>query len=149
MVSEPGEAEVLLWTNPGRAEALAVTLDYQPAIHWVQLPWAGIELQVDVVRAYPERVWTCAKGVYAEPVAELALTLLLAGFRDLGSYARATKWTEPVGRNLIGASITIVGGGDITQSLLRLLGPFQCDVTVVLTALTATSPDLLIEIPHL
>ena len=131
VVSHPGEAEVLLWTNPGGAEALAVTLDQHPAIHWVQLPWAGIELQVDVVRAYPERVWTCAKGVYAEPVADLALTLLLAGFRDLGTYARATKWTGPVGRNLTGASITIFGGGGITQSLLRLLAPFQCDVTVV------------------
>jgi phosphoglycerate dehydrogenase-like enzyme len=131
VVSDPGEAEVLLWTNPGGAEALAATLDEHPAIHWVQLPWAGIELQVDVVRAHPERVWTCAKGVYAEPVAELALALLLAGFRGLVSYARATRWTGPVGRNLTGASVTIVGGGGITQSLLRLLGPFRCDVTVV------------------
>lgn len=131
VVSEPGEAEVLLWTNPGGAEALAATLDHHPAIRWVQLPWAGIELQVDVVRAYPGLVWTCGKGVYAQPVAELALTLLLAGFRDLGTYARSTKWTGPIGRNLTGASITIVGGGGITQSLLRLLGPFQCDVTVV------------------
>ena len=131
VVSDAGEAEVLLWTNPGGAEALSVTLDQHPAIHWVQLPWAGIELQVDVVRDHPERVWTCAKGVYAEPVAELGLALLLAGFRGLGTYARATKWTGPVGRNLTGASITILGGGGITQSLLRLLGPFQCDVTVV------------------
>ena len=100
VVSDPGEAEVLLWTNPGAAEALAATLDQHPAIHWVQLLWAGIELQVDVVRAYPARVWTSAKGVCAEPVAELALTLLLACFRDLGTYARATKWTGPVGRNL-------------------------------------------------
>ena len=131
VVSDPGEAEVLLWTSPGATEALAATLDQHPAIQWVQLPWAGIELQVDVVRAHPERVWTSGKGVYADPVAELALALLLAGFRELGGYARAKKWTGPVGRNLIGASVTIVGGGGITQSLLRLLAPFRCDVTVV------------------
>jgi phosphoglycerate dehydrogenase-like enzyme len=33
--------------------------------------------------------------------------------------------------NLLGAKVVMVGGGGITGSLLRLLGPFRCDVTVV------------------
>ena len=130
-VSDASAAEVLVWTHPGEAEALAATLDAHPGIRWVQLPWAGIEQQLDVVRAHPDRTWTCAKGVYAEPVAELALTLLLAGLRGLGTYARATAWEPPRGTNLMGASITVVGGGGITESLVRLLGPFRCDLTVV------------------
>ncbi len=36
-----------------------------------------------------------------------------------------------MGQNLVGANVVIVGGGGITASLLRLLGPFGCDVTVV------------------
>ena len=100
-------------------------------IDWVQLPWAGIEPYVDVVRAHAERTWTCGKGVYAEPVAEHALALALAGLRHLGPYAGARAWGRQAGTNLLGARVTILGGGGITESLLRLLGPFGCDVTVV------------------
>jgi phosphoglycerate dehydrogenase-like enzyme len=41
------------------------------------------------------------------------------------------SWTGQRGHNLLGARVTIVGGGGIAESLLRLLGPFGCDVTVV------------------
>jgi phosphoglycerate dehydrogenase-like enzyme len=69
--------------------------------------------------------------VYAEPVAEHALALALAGLRNIGQYARAASWSGPVGRNLLGARVTIVGGGGITESLVRLLRPFNCHITVV------------------
>jgi phosphoglycerate dehydrogenase-like enzyme len=36
-----------------------------------------------------------------------------------------------VGQNLLGANITILGGGGITTSLVRLLEPFHCNITVV------------------
>lgn len=130
-VRDPAAAEVLVWTDPGEAEALGATLAGHPGLRWVQLPWAGVERQLDVIRAHADRTWTCGKGVYAEPVAELALTLLLAGLRGLGTYARAATWEPPLGANLIGARVAVVGGGGITESLLRLLGPFGCDVTVV------------------
>jgi phosphoglycerate dehydrogenase-like enzyme len=95
----------------------------------VQLPWAGVERFIHLVD--DERIWSCAKGVYAEPVAELALTLGLAGLRGLGTYGRASSWSPPQGTNLQGGRTTIVGGGGITVSLLRLLQPFDCHVTVV------------------
>ena len=97
----------------------------------MQLPWAGIEPYVEVIRAHADRTWTCGKGVYAEPVAELALTLLLAGKRGLGTYGRATVVGEAAGRNLLGARVVVLGGGGITESFLRLIGPFGADVTVV------------------
>ena len=59
------------------------------------------------------------------------LALLLGGFRHVGGYARATSWSGPVGRNLLGARVTVLGGGTITRSLLRLLRPFRAEVTVV------------------
>ena len=95
----------------------------------MQLPFAGIENFVHLVDH--DREWTCAKGVYAEPVAEMALTLALAGLRGFGTYARAHDWTAPQGRNLLGASVTILGGGGITESLVRLLQPWDCHITVV------------------
>jgi phosphoglycerate dehydrogenase-like enzyme len=128
---DPADAEVLVWAVPGDAAGLDEVLRANPGIRWVQLPWAGIEQQVDVVRSHPERTWTCGKGVYARPVAELALTLLLAGRRGLGTYARAQRWERPLGDNLLASRVVIAGGGGITEVLLELLAPFGCDTTVV------------------
>jgi phosphoglycerate dehydrogenase-like enzyme len=130
-VVDPADAAVLVWTDPADDGGLAAVLDEHPHLRWVQLPWAGIEPHLEVVRAHAERTWTCGKGVYAEPVAEHALALGLAGLRGLDRYARAGRWTAPRGRNLLGARVTIVGGGGIAESLLRMLGPFGCEVTVV------------------
>ena len=125
------EADGLVWTDPSDPAGLGDLLDTHPSITWVQLPWAGIEPYVEVVRAHADRTWTCGKGVYAEPVAEHALALALAGLRHLVTYAEAGSWGRQAGVNLLGARVVILGGGGITESLLRLLGPFGCDVTVV------------------
>src|SRR3954447_1096032 len=123
------EAEALVWSDAAAADALAETLFDADHIRWVQLPFAGIESLIHLVD--DDRQWTCAKGVYAEPCAELALTLALAGMRGLGTYARATTWSAPEGRNLFDAQVTVLGGGGITEALLGLLRPFDCHVTVV------------------
>jgi phosphoglycerate dehydrogenase-like enzyme len=130
-LAEPDDAVALVWTEAAAAEALGRVLDDHAGLRWVQLPWAGVEPYVEVIRAHADRTWTCGKGVYAEPVAEHALALALAGLRGLGHYARATSWTGQRGANLQGARVTLVGGGGIAESLLRLLEPFGCEVTVV------------------
>ncbi|MFM7252118.1 MAG: D-isomer specific 2-hydroxyacid dehydrogenase family protein [Ilumatobacteraceae bacterium] len=129
------EAEAIVWAEPSGADRLRSLLDDAPHVRWVQLPWAGVEQFAGVFD--DDRVWTCGKGVYAEPVAELALSMALAGMRNVGAYARASSWSGPVGQNLIGANVTILGGGGITESLLRLLRPFDCRVTVVRRHATA------------
>jgi phosphoglycerate dehydrogenase-like enzyme len=95
------QAAGLIWANPRDPVKLAELLRDAPHIEWVQLPFAGVEDFVDLID--DDRLWTCGKGVYA----------------------------EPVGRNLQGARVTVLGGGAITESLLRLLVPFDCHVTVV------------------
>jgi phosphoglycerate dehydrogenase-like enzyme len=79
----------------------------------------------------PGRVWTSAKGLYAHPVAEHALMLALAGLRILPERIRAHSWGTPAGTSLYGAPVTILGGGGITDELLRLLAPFGVQATVV------------------
>jgi phosphoglycerate dehydrogenase-like enzyme len=125
----PEQARGLVWASTGQADELAELLASHPSIEWVQLPWAGIEPFVGVLD--PTRTWTCGKGVYAAPVAEHALALGLAGLRGLATYGRATSWQPPAGHNLIGAPVTILGGGGITEELLALLAPFRSEVTVV------------------
>jgi len=119
----------LVWT--GGTEGLREVLTDHPGISWVQLPSAGVE---DVVQAGVidrQRRWTSAKGAYAEPVAEHALALLLAGLRQLPVRARARSWGEPAGISLFDQPVTIVGGGGLAAELLRLLQPFRARVTVV------------------
>ena len=123
------DATGLVWGHPHDADGLAAVLDGAPHIDWVQLPFAGVERFIHLVDH--DRRWTCGKGVYAEPVAELALALGLAGLRGVGHYARAAGWSGPRGRNLHGARVTIAGGGGITASLVRMLAPFGSHVTVV------------------
>jgi phosphoglycerate dehydrogenase-like enzyme len=95
----------------------------------VQLPFAGVEAFAPSLD--PSRTWTCAKGSYAEPTAEHALALLLAGFRRLHLHAGAASWGEQGAVSLYDAPVVVVGGGGITASLLELLAPFRCEVTVV------------------
>lgn len=123
------EAEALIWGAARDPDGLRSVLEYHPQLQWVQLPFAGIENFAHLIDH--DRVWTCGKGVYAEPVAEMALSMMLAGLRGLGSYTRRTSWSGPIGRNLQRSRVTILGGGGITESLVALLRPFDCHITVV------------------
>ena len=128
-IVEPADASAIVWTAARDASGLREILDAHGHLEWVQVPFAGIENFVPILD--DDRIWTCGKGVYAEPVAEHALALALAGMRHVATYSRASQWTGPAGRNLLGAAVTIVGGGGITESLVRLLTPFKCNITVV------------------
>lgn len=128
---EPEAATALVWTKADDPDGLEQFLDAHPQIDWVQLPWAGIDPYRGIVDRQRARTWTCAKGVYSDPVAEHALALLLAGFRNLHGYSRTETWTTGEGRNLFGARVTILGGGGIGQVLIDLLAPFRCSITVV------------------
>lgn len=121
--------DALLWTEPGDWHRIGAALEAAPSAWWVQLPFAGVEAVVPVLDA--GRTWTCAKGVYSQPVAEHALTLALAGLRSLPRYARARTWTGQSASDLTGAPVTVLGAGGITTALLRLLAPFGCRTTVV------------------
>ena len=123
------ECEAIIWSDALDPGGLVAALAQAPDATWVQLPFAGIENFVPHLDRHLR--WTCGKGVYADPVAEIALALALAGLRGLGSYARAQSWTGSIGRSLIGGRVTILGGGGIAESLVRLLQPFNCHITVV------------------
>jgi phosphoglycerate dehydrogenase-like enzyme len=127
--SELADAEAIVWADPARAEAFPEVIALAPGVRWIQLPYAGIEPFAEHLDS--RFVWTCGKGVYAPPVAEHVLALTLAGLRNVHGYARAEEWSAPVGRNLLGAKVTIFGGGGIAAWVLRLFEPFGCSFTVV------------------
>jgi len=124
------DAEVVVWEDHD-GTGLGETLARGAGVRWVQLPAAGIEwLFADGVYD-PAITWTCAKGAYAEHVAEHALVLLLAALRDLRAFLRADHWLPEAGANLYDKRVCIVGGGGIARALLAVMAPFRVDVTVV------------------
>lgn len=125
------EAEALLvWHHPPRPEMVTEALAAAPHVRWVQLPSAGVDRYKDVI-SDDDRAWTCAKGVYAEPVAEHALALALAGLRQLPARARTNEWGDETKQTLFDGQVTVIGGGGIAQQFIQLLQPFRTRVTVV------------------
>lgn len=132
IVGQVGEpADALVWLDAGDVDGLRTALDTTTGLRWVQLPFAGIEKVVAAGLLDNGRTWTCAKGSYAEPVAEHALTLALAGLRHLPERLAARSWGAPKGTSLYDADVVILGGGGITEKLLEQLAPFRARATVV------------------
>ena len=126
------DAEALVWTSPSGPDQLAAAVARRgPALKWVHLRWAGVEDFARLGLFTPDLLWTCGKGVFAEPVAEHALALGLAGLRLLPQRARATRWGKPAGVSLYDGRVTILGGGGIAEKLVELLAPMRTQVTVV------------------
>lgn len=128
-VGEPADA--LVWLDPADVPGLTAAIATTPGVRWVQLPYAGIEPVAAAGILDRDRTWTCAKGSYAEPVAEHALALALAGLRHLPERITATSWGTPKGTSLYDSEVVILGGGGITEKLLEQLAPFRARVTVV------------------
>lgn len=125
------EADAIVWMNPGDVDGLRQALKTAAGARWVQLPMAGVERVAAAGLFGSDRMWTSAKGTYAEPVAEHALALALAGLRVLGRRANARSWGQQAGQSLYDEPVTILGAGGITDSLLELLAPFRVRATVV------------------
>lgn len=103
-----------------------------PDVCWVQLGSAGIEMWFDAGLMRPEVVWTAAKGVYARPIAEHILAMILAAARGLPARARARRWGSKGGRVVSGATVGVVGAGGIGTELIGLLAPLAMR-TIALT----------------
>jgi len=129
VVSITDDPEALIWVDSHDATGLGEALAGAPSVGWVQLPSAGVERMAGIID--DARIWTCAKGAYARPVAEHALTLSLAGLRQLPTRIAARSWGAQGGASLFGQRVTILGGGGIARSLLELLAPFEVEATVV------------------
>jgi phosphoglycerate dehydrogenase-like enzyme len=123
--------DALVWLDPMEVQGLADQMAVAPDVRWVQLPFAGVERILSFGLLDHERIWTCAKGSYAEPVAEHALMLALAGLRHLPVRVVARSWGTPAGTSLYDQPVTILGGGGITTKLLEQLAPFRAQTTVV------------------
>ena len=126
---EPSSAKAIVWTSPGQPERLAALLE--PHHRWVALVIAGVERWLAAGVVDDARTWTCARGVYADGVAEHALALVLAAARRLPAYARAETWRQLDTERLRGETVTILGAGAIGCRLAGLLAPLGVRLVAV------------------
>ncbi|MHA5053040.1 D-isomer specific 2-hydroxyacid dehydrogenase family protein [Streptomyces sp. SD15] len=138
-VTSAKEADGVVWLDQGDVAELRTLLDEHPSIRWVQLPWAGVEkFASDGLMDRPV-AFTCAKGLFADQVAEHALMLVLASLRHLAEQARTPRWHSLDPCSLFGRRVTILGGGGTAAALIRLLRPFGCKVRVLRRAAEAVA----------
>ena len=124
----------LVWLG-GSGHDLESTLRENPQIGWVQLPLAGVDRFRPALSAQGDSLlplWTSAKGSFSEPVAEHAVALTLATLRQLPEKSRSTSWAHhKQGISLYGRHIVVVGAGGIAVEIMRLLEPFETEITIV------------------
>jgi len=113
-------AEAIIWAAD-RPHDLQASL--HAGIEWVQLSSAGIEDWFAAGVIDDRRRWTAAKGVYAGPIAEYVIGMLLAGVRRLPELMRDRRWQPLEVRTLRGATVGIVGAGGIGSAVIELLRP--------------------------
>jgi phosphoglycerate dehydrogenase-like enzyme len=123
------EVRALVWTDYANPQGLAETLEANPQLEWVQLPFAGVDAFNQIIQGKP--VFTSAKRSYSEPVAEHALMLCMALGRILPERIRATSWGKKHADSLFDAEVLIIGGGGIAEQLVEMLLPFRSKITVV------------------
>lgn len=121
--------EALVWTDYSQPELLRETIELNPQLRWVQLPFAGVDAFEKLWSLPP--IFTSAKRSYSEPVAEHALMLALSLGRAIPKRVKAASWGKKFADSIYDQDVLIVGGGGIAQELVRLLVPFRASVTVL------------------
>src|SRR5216683_6334318 len=115
------EANAIVWAASD-PEELARAL--HPGIRWVQLSFAGIEEFFAAGVVDDERLWTAAQGVYAGPIAEYVLAMMLAVARLLPRCVGQRSWHAPGVRRVAGTTLGIVGAGGVGGAVIELVAPF-------------------------
>jgi len=97
----------------------------------VQLLTAGYE---DVIPFMRDELTLCnARGVHDFSTSELAISLILAHYKDHREFAQSQSqgsWNHKTTGSTYGKEIAIIGAGSVAQRLKRMLAAFECKVTM-------------------
>ena len=131
--------------------AVAIDLPYDIATHapnlqWVQCVGAGTA-QLQSAIAGTEIRLTSGAGVNAIAIAEFAVARVLQHwkrFRDFDELQAAHDWGSLFGRQLAGATVGLIGLGNINAAVAARLQPFDVRVLATRRSATpgATAPDV-------
>lgn len=98
----------------------------------VQTLNAGYEQWLAVLP--PDVMLSNGRGAHGGSSAEWVVAVLLAGYRELGLFARHQaegRWLHQTTDTLIGKRVVVLGAGDLAVNLAARLAPFETDVVLV------------------
>ncbi|MDO5512474.1 D-isomer specific 2-hydroxyacid dehydrogenase family protein [Corynebacterium sp.] len=130
-VVAPEDAEFLIYTGGPLPDPLPSSLGF------IQFVFSGIDRLLDAGLIRPGIRWANAAGVYGRPVAEIALTLLLAQLHHVkaatlaGSFSARGPIDAAQGWLFDGGTVAIIGAGGIADALIPMLTPFGVRVVAV------------------
>ena len=133
------EAEaVLAWEI--KKDQLETLIENSPSIKWIHTKNAGVEGLLGDKLKTSSAILTNAQGVFADSLAEFAVTGMLYFAKDLArmnSNKNEKKWVTFEVGCLKGAKIGILGYGGIGQQIAKRCVPFGMEVTSFRTKVKA------------
>ena len=100
-------------------------------LKFIQLLLAGYEDAIPFMR---DELTLCnARGVHDFSTSELAVSLILAHYKDHREFAHSQNqgsWNHKTTGSTYGKEIAIIGAGSVAQRLRSMLAPFECKVTM-------------------
>jgi phosphoglycerate dehydrogenase-like enzyme len=116
-VSEAAAADALVLVAGNRL----LDVPLHDGIRWVQSSSAGNDHLIGSGLVDETRIWTSAAGVYARPIAEHVVGLLIMAARNLHTYARSRTWQRLESRMLSESTVGVVGAGGIGSAVIAHL----------------------------
>ncbi|AIG64545.1 hypothetical protein CATYP_08075 [Corynebacterium atypicum] len=144
VVAELDRAQITLTTDLNEADFLVYAggpggfpHPLPKRIGFVQYVFAGVEHMIAGGAIDGSVRWANAGGVYARPVAESALALLLAQYHQYKAASLAAtfdvRWEldRRQGWLFDGPTVALIGAGGIGRALIEMLQPFGCRIIAV------------------
>ena len=140
--AEVAEATVLHRSWSLRHATVDAVLDTAPHLEWMHVPSAGVDVALRPKILERDFVITHMVGAYDRPVAEFALTLILAATKRLPSYFDAQRehrwagvgsWDRVADQSALpaqlgGKTVGIIGFGGIGKALAAMVRPLKARV---------------------
>ncbi len=128
------DVEVLLrgWSMSG--EAVDRVVGRAPGLRWIHSVSVGVDSLITPAMRVRELTVTNGRGVFDKPIAEYAMTMILAVCRHLPQLLelqRERTWQPLQARELNEATIGLVGLGGIAREIARLAAPFGPRIVAV------------------
>src|SRR4029077_19338218 len=125
LVDDPAAANAIFFGGDDGEELRRVLHD---GVHWVQSGFAGNDHLFAAGIVDDSRLWTSARGAYANPIAEQVLGFILGAGRNLFAYSRARAWNKIESRTLEGSTAGVVGAGGIGRAVIERVNAFGARV---------------------
>ncbi len=130
----------ILWDFPSGPPERGGGLALAPHVRWVQTTSSGVGPMVHALGlADSDLIVTTARGVHADALAEFVMLCVLAHAKDLPRIIagqRAHRWVRYCGRDLVGATLLVIGAGQVGARVGKAARAFGLRVLAVVNRKT-------------